>query len=40
MNVRIEFEVLFMKSFTIAAMRSNLCVETITAQVNAIQRVI
>ena len=35
-----EFKVLFLKSFTIAARRSNLCIETITAQVNAIRRVI
>ena len=36
MNVSVECKVLFLKSFTIAAMCSNLCVETLTAQVNAI----
>ena len=40
MNVRVEFKVWYLKSLTITAMRSNLGVETITAQVNAIQRVI
>ena len=40
MNVNVEFKVLLLKSFTIAAKHSNLCVETITAQVNAIRRVI
>lgn len=39
MKVNVEFKVLFLKSFTIAAKRSNLCIETITAQVNAIRRV-